>query len=248
MDIHRSICAVCALLTLGWGGWVDPPTGRIVVTLTDNAGRPIAGATVTATDDTGLTLTTAPTDATGRVTLDVAAQTVYIQVAGTTADGTTLLLSAFEPDGIRVELGAPPTMLDLVAADDGTLSLNPATMLAGDALPAQTPTAGAPSIPDTSIGRLPATPVRAPVAPSVPDPSMGRPSLPTATYPAAPPMAPILPAGAAPRSTAGAERADPDAAPEGDPPVPPPLIALGIVALGVLGALLIRRRMGGRAS
>lgn len=106
-----------------------PPA--LVVRLRDVTGASVAGAEVIITDDSGATvLARATSDATGIVAIGpLPVAEVRVVVQGHLADGTLLLLSGADEQGISIVLGAAPVTLELRSEADGTVLPDPSTEL-----------------------------------------------------------------------------------------------------------------------
>jgi hypothetical protein len=180
----------------------------LIVRLRDVDGAGIAGVSVLVLDSGGShILSRATTDAQGvALVRGILEEEVRIAVEGRLPNGTPLHQIGDDALGVRVFLGAPPTQLDLRSEHDGTVILDPQTMLglepAGTlathtAIPfdPSAPIAAAPPAPDTLRARVQAAPT-VPLAPML-APSAVVVATPVTTAPVTVPGAPVPASGAA---------------------------------------------------
>lgn len=162
MQRQLVIWLMIGLLALAPAGAGAQESPALVVRLTTSAGAPLAQVRVLLHDRSGrLALAQASTDAHGeaafaRIRLD----TVRVTVQGVTPGGARLVQRGSDVGGVLVFMDVGGALVDLVAAPDGLVQLNPATSAARETdAPAEAP------IPTAVIAPLGVAP---PVAPSAP--------------------------------------------------------------------------------
>jgi hypothetical protein len=108
----------------------DPP--MLVVLVRDAQGTGVANLTVLVRDASGqVVFARAATDAAGVASLAaLPSSAVRVAVAGQTAAGTPLTMTGHDALGVSLQLGMPPSRLDLRVEPSGLVIPDPTTMLA----------------------------------------------------------------------------------------------------------------------